>query len=134
MRAQCQCGQLTADVTASPDAVSACHCRDCQRRSGSPFGVIAYFPAEAVAVAGEAQTYTRPTDSGATFTTGFCPRCGATVWVRADKHPASIGVPVGAFADPAFPPPVRSVYEQSRHTWVVMPGDIPRFPRGRTGG
>ena len=132
MHAQCQCGQLSAEVSAPSDAISACHCLDCQRRSGSPFGVIAYFPAEAVAVIGEAKCYTRRTDSDATFTTGFCPDCGATVWARADKHPTLLGVPVGAFADPAFPPPMRSVFEASRHAWVQMPADIPRFPRGRS--
>jgi hypothetical protein len=54
------------------------------------------------------------------------------VWARADKHPSMIGVPVGAFADPTFPPPMRSVFEDSRHAWVQMPADIPRFPRGRS--
>ena len=131
MRARCQCGQLSPEVTVPSDAISACHCLDCQRRSGSPFGVIAYFSSDCVAIAGEATTYTRPTNSGATFTTGFCARCGATVWARTDKHPTLIGVPVGAFADPEFPPPMRSVFEASCHAWVEMPADIPRFPRGR---
>jgi hypothetical protein len=132
MHAQCQCGQLSAGVAALADAISACHCLDCQRRSGSPFGVIAYFDATKVALRGESTKYTRETDNGATFTTGFCPHCGSTVWVRADKHPSMIGVPVGAFADPAFPPPIRSVFEASRHGWVQMPDDIPRFRRGRS--
>ena len=132
MHAQCQCGQLSAEISGPSDAISACHCLDCQRRSGSPFGVIAYFPADRVSVAGEATTHTRYTDSGATFTTGFCPDCGATVWARADKHPTLLGVPVGAFADPAFSPPLRSVFEASRHAWVQMPADIPRYPCGRS--
>ena len=132
MRAQCQCGQLSAEVAGPADAVSACHCLDCQRRSGSPFGVIAYFPADDVSVVGESERYTRATDSGATLTTGFCPECGSTVWARADKHMGQIGIPVGAFADPAFPPPMRSVFEDRRHSWVQMPADIPRYPRGRT--
>lgn len=129
--AHCQCGEVAVEVAAAPDSVVACHCRDCQRRSGSPFGVIAYYPAEAVSISGYTRAWTRPTDSGTSFTTGFCPRCGTTVWARADKHPASIGVPVGIFADPAFPPPIRSVYERTKHAWVAIPGDIPHFPRGR---
>ena len=132
MHAQCQCGQLWAQIAAPSEAISACHCLDCQRRSGSPFGVIAYFEAGQVALHGEATIYTRQTDSGATFTTGFCLTCGSTVWARADKHPSMIGVPVGALADPAFPPPMRSVFEDSRHAWVQMPADIPHFPRGRS--
>lgn len=74
MQASCQCGNLTAEISDHVEPVIVmCHCIDCQRRSGSQFGSIAYYPAEAVAIAGEAREYGRPTDSGNTFTTGFCP-------------------------------------------------------------
>jgi hypothetical protein len=38
-----------------------------------------------------------------------------------DPH---IAIPVGAFADPAFPPPAFSVYEERKHRWVTIPGDV----------
>ena len=110
-----------------------CHCDDCQRRSGSPFGVIAYFPKEAVTVTGEAREYRRGSYSGNGLANGFCPLCGSTVYVLVDKAPAMIGVPIGAFADPAFPAPVRAVWEQHRHRWVSLPDDIPTFTRGTDG-
>ena len=53
MQASCQCGKLTAEVADGAEAMSIlCHCLDCQRRTGSPFGTIAYFPGEAVTVSG----------------------------------------------------------------------------------
>jgi hypothetical protein len=42
--AHCCCGSLRADVTGEPAFVGACHCTECQRRTGSPFGVNTYFP------------------------------------------------------------------------------------------
>ena len=132
MHAQCQCGQLAAEVAGTTDQIVACHCHHCQRRSGSPFGLMAYYLADAVKISGDAREFTRPADSGNMFTTGFCPQCGATVWARADQKPGIIGIPVGAFANASFPAPARSVWEQSKHAWVVMPDDIPQFPRGRT--
>ncbi len=129
--AQCQCGQFRLTVGESPGSVVACHCLACQRRSGSPFGVIAYYPVETVRIEGEGTAYERDTDEGNRFTTIFCPHCGSTLFVRVGKHPQLIGVPVGAFADPAFPPPARSVWEVSRHGWVAMPDGIAHFPRGR---
>lgn len=131
MLARCQCGNLTAEIagTAEPTVV-ACHCTDCQRRSGSPFGSIAYYPLDAVRIAGPAREFTRPTDAGNTFTTGFCPDCGGTVYARASRMPEIIGVTVGAIADPAFPRPLRSVYEQSKHHWIGLPS-IHHHPRGR---
>jgi hypothetical protein len=132
MQASCQCGNLSATVGDGAEAMTVlCHCLDCQRRTGAPFGTIAYFPAEAVAVSGTAHEYSRVGDSGQTLTRGFCPECGSAVYVKASRMPEITGVPVGAFADPSFPPPVRTVYEQSRHDWVMLPEGIPGFSRGR---
>jgi hypothetical protein len=93
--------------------------------------VLAYYPADALTIAGQATRYARTADSGAAFESFFCPRCGSTVYARAAKHPALIGVAVGAFADPGYPPPVRSVWEEGRHGWVAMPDAAKRFERGR---
>jgi hypothetical protein len=132
MKARCQCGDLSAEVAdGAYRQTVVCHCLDCQRRSGSPFGAIAYFPETSVSIAGRATEYERPTDAGNRFTGGFCPRCGSTVYVRASKTPQLIGITVGAFADPGFAPPARSVYEQSRLAWVTLPDTVPRHPRGR---
>lgn len=132
MQASCQCGNLTAEISdgAEPTVVM-CHCLDCQRRSGSQFGSIAYYAAESVSIAGEAREFSRGTDNGNTFTTGFCPACGSTVYAKASRLPEIVGVTVGAIADPSFPPPARSVYEQSRHRWLELPPAVPRHPRGR---
>lgn len=132
MRAECQCGELAADVAAKAEQVVACHCRACQRRSGSPFGVIAYFDAADVTLHGAAHAFSRVGNSGQPFTSYFCPQCGTTVWVRSGGKPDAIGIPVGTFADPAFPAPIRSVWEETQHHWVAIPGAIAHFPRGRS--
>ena len=132
MDARCQCGNLTAHVADGAEPMTImCHCIDCQRRTGSPLGTISYFPKEAVTVAGEAREFTRPTDSGYTFTTGFCPSCGSTVYAAASRMPDIFGVPVGAFADPHGTAPIRSVYEQSKHEWVPMHEGMTHHPQGR---
>jgi len=114
-----------------PSAVVACHCIECQRRTGSVFGVGAYFPAERLTLSGETKQFARPTDSGQPFVTHFCPNFGTSVYWRADKLPGLVGVAVGAFADPSFPLPERSVWEQSRHAWVEVPSAQHHFPKGR---
>src|SRR5262245_7607374 len=131
MRAECQCGHLSIELPGLTPAVVACHCRDCQRRSGSPFGVLAYYPTDQITIVGEAKRFERPTAGGNVFETFFCPNCGSTVYARAGKHPTLIGVAVGAVADPSFQAPVRSVWEQSMHHWVTIPGEVQHFPRGR---
>jgi hypothetical protein len=132
MQASCQCGSLTAEIQDGADpVVVACHCIDCQKRSGSPFGAMAYYPEDHVAIAGEVREYPRPTDSGNTYTTGFCPTCGSTIFGRPSGMPGIIGVTVGTITDRSLPQPMRSVYEQSRHPWVAMPAETQGFTRGR---
>lgn len=131
MRAECQCGQLRIELPGPATDVVACHCIACQRRSGSPFGVLAQYPADRLVVAGEASRYERSTDEGNTFETFFCPKCGSSVYAKAGKHPALILVALGAIADPSFQAPVRSIWEESMHHWVTIPGDVQHFPKGR---
>jgi hypothetical protein len=103
MKAECQCGRLTVELPGPTPAVVACHCIACQRRSGSPFGLMAYYPADRLTIGGEARRYERPTDEGNTFETFFCPTCGSTVYARAGKHPTMIGVAVGDDRRPRVP-------------------------------
>ncbi|UGQ47124.1 GFA family protein [Massilia endophytica] len=119
--ASCSCGQLTAQVTGDPVRISICHCLACQRRTGSVFGEQARYPRENVTVSGEATEYTRAGDDGPGARFHFCPRCGATVYYELLGLEGFLGIPVGAFADPNFPSPTISVYEERMHKWVAPP-------------
>ena len=54
----------------------------------------------------------------------FCPHCGSTVYYTIEGDAESMAIPVGAFADPSFPAPGVSVYEERMHAWVGMPRDM----------
>ena len=123
-RASCSCGKLSVHTRGEPVRISVCHCLACQQRTGSAFGVQARFPEDAVAVAGESREFARSGDEGTTARFHFCPDCGATVFWRMDAIPGYVTVPVGAFADPAFPRPWVSVYRVRQHPWVRLPDDI----------
>jgi hypothetical protein len=60
----------------------------------------------------------------------FCPECGTTVYSEGDRLPQHLGIAVGAFADPSFPAPTNSVWEQTRHPWVDFGQDLKHFPEG----
>ena len=103
-----------------------CHCLACQRRTGSAFGIQARFPADRVRVVGRYADYVRTSDEGEERTFHFCPDCGATVFYTVATAPEMVAVPVGAFADPSFPPPTVSVHESRRHPWVSVPDPLER--------
>jgi hypothetical protein len=127
-RASCACGQLVATTTTEPIRVSVCHCLECQRRTGSVFGAQARFHMTSVRVAGNANVFVRVGDSGGKISFRFCPNCGSTVWYTLEAQPDIMAIPVGAFADPGFPAPLRSVYENRRHSWVAIPEAIEHEP------
>ena len=125
--AACSCGQLTAEVRGDPVRISICHCLACQRRTGSVFGEQARYPREQVTVSGHSTTWSRVGDEGGGATFHFCPTCGATVYYEIRDLSDFIAIPVGAFADPAFPTPWVSVYESRKHAWVAPPSEAEHY-------
>ena len=128
--ASCACGQLTIRVAGDPEYVSSCACQACQRRTGAPFGVTAFFRNEQVADhAGEASVFRRIAESGNALDFRFCPKCGSTVWWEPHGRPGRTCVAWGAFADPDFPAPQRLIWTDYKADWVhALPG-APEFPR-----
>jgi hypothetical protein len=122
--ASCSCGQLTVAVEGEPVRLSMCHCLECQKRTGSTFGVQARFPRSAVTISGQSTSYSRKGDSGGTATMHFCPTCGSTVYWEPQGIPDLVYVAVGAFADPDFPAPTVSVYGERKHAWITLPDSI----------
>jgi hypothetical protein len=123
-RASCSCGQLAALCDGDPVRVSICHCLECQRRTGSSFGVTARYAEDRVQVEGRATHFTRRSDDGNAVTFSFCQICGSTVFWQLQALPGCIAVAVGCFADPGFPAPQRAVYGERRHSWVDLPASI----------
>lgn len=116
--ATCACGQLSIRCVGEPTKISLCHCRACQKGTGSTYGVAAFFGRKDVDPNGAAGNYTRQSDSGHAVTFHFCPNCGSTVFWEPKRKPETIAVAVGAFADPTFSPPTQAVYAEHRHPWV----------------
>jgi hypothetical protein len=123
-RASCSCEQLRLIAEGEPVRVSICNCLACQRRTGSVFGVQARFDTAQIQTEGHYSEYVRISDEGEARHFYFCPDCGGTVFYKSPSMPEMIAVPVGVFADPDFPRPIRSIYETRKHSWVQMPDDI----------
>jgi hypothetical protein len=121
--ASCFCGQLRLEVFGEPLGVGVCHCLACQQRTGSVFAALATFRGPSNVI-GTATEFVRTGDQGARFRFRFCPVCGSPVFHTEEGQEGSVSVAVGAFADPSFPPPRVSVYDDRRHAWVQLPAGI----------
>lgn len=125
--ASCSCGRIKITTPEQPIRVSVCHCLACQRRTGSVFGAQARFDEKSVVIDGETSTYIRKADSGNNIHYHFCSNCGSTVYLLIEALPDYIIVPVGAFADPNFPKPGMSIYEERKHEWYDFTCQVEHF-------
>jgi hypothetical protein len=118
--AMCSCGQLSVECIGEPTSVSLCHCLQCQRRTGSAFGVAAFFKRECIEVEGRTNSFGRRSEAGAELMFYFCEICGSTVYWEPRRKPELIAVATGCFADPSFPAPSKSVFGEHQHPWVSI--------------
>lgn len=101
--------------------MSLCHCLECQKRTGSAFGVAAFYPDQSIKTSGEAKSFRRTADNGHDVDHRFCPKCGSTVFWYPERLRGLVAIAVGAFADPAFPAPNQAVFPTRKHPWVTGP-------------
>ena len=125
----CLCGRVRYTVTGEPAFSGLCHCRNCQRYTGSAFEALIAFPAASVSVQGELKTYDDTGDSGQPVHRRFCPNCGSGVVNEVDVLPGVTIVLAGTLDDPAAFKPTMDVYWSSAQPWVHTSSERTRFPK-----
>jgi len=127
----CLCGAVRYRVTNAPAGTGACHCKFCQRRTGSAFGIGAYFRQEDVAITrGVLTSYEyRSDESGRWLRMEFCPTCGTTVTWTFELLPGTRAVAGGTFDDPSWLKIEWHSWLRSAHPWMVLPADVTQHPQ-----
>lgn len=118
--AKCSCGQLSIRANGYPLKVSACHCKSCQRRTGSAFGVAAFYRRDDTRATGSSNTYVRAGESGKDLTFHFCPMCGSTVYWLPEFRPGLIAIAFGCLEETDGVTLDQSVCETHAHPWVNL--------------
>ncbi len=126
----CTCRAVRYRLTSAPLFVHCCHCRWCQRETGSAFALNALIEAERVQVlAGEVRIVDTPSNSGKGQRIARCPTCQIAVW----SHYAGAGdairfVRVGTLDEPDRLPPDIHIFTASKQPWVVLASGAPAVP------
>ncbi len=126
----CSCGSVRYEIHGEPMIVHACHCTNCQCRSGSAFAVSLWIERDSVVLqSGELIERPAPAgESGKSYDSWSCSDCGTAVWGYFHKSPpGSLFVRAGTLDDPsAFAPDVH-IFTRSKQPWVTIPDDVPSF-------
>ncbi len=124
----CACGAVRYRLTATPMFVNCCHCRDCQRQTGSAFVINAVIEADRVELlSGDPMPVTVPTDSGRPHDVYRCPACHTAVWSDYGRRKVLRFVRIGTLDDPAALPPDAHIFTRSKLPWVLLPPNVPAF-------
>ena len=130
-KGSCLCGSVQITLTADPVAVGICHCRDCQKQTGSSFSLVALVPMAGVQVSGAMGRFDTRGDSGLPVERSFCPKCGSPVRTDSDgtRQQGITIIKAGLLEDVRDLMPNLQIYCESEHSWLRDTNAIVRFPR-----
>ncbi len=126
----CTCRSVRYRMKGRPLFVHCCHCRWCQRETGSAFALNAMIEADRLEIlSGEVTTVATPTLSGKGQKIARCPTCRVALWSNyAGAGDAVRFVRVGTLDAPERLPPDIQIFTSSKLPWVALAADIPAVP------
>jgi len=119
----CTCRHVRYRLTGKPMIVHACHCRWCQRETGTAHALNAMYEADRVVhTANEPEIVDTPSASGKGQRIARCPRCKVAVWSNYSGAGAAVRfVRVGTMDDPDRCPPDIHIFTSSKQPWFTFP-------------
>lgn len=128
----CLCGAVRYRVRGPALRTLVCHCRFCQKMTGSTSYANAVFPVEAVDVMGTPGSYTHTSEaSGKAVHVHFCPRCGTTVSLTFERWPQYRAISRGTFDDPDWVSVEAHIWTDSAQEGVILPAGIDCYRHAR---
>jgi len=125
----CLCGNVRYSADAEPAFVGVCHCKNCQKASGTAFRVVLAVPKPALSVQGTLKTFNDRGDTGKTLYRRFCPECGSAILTEAEVMPDLTIIMAGTLDDASWVKPGMEIYCDSAQPWVSLEGERQRFPK-----
>jgi hypothetical protein len=127
MTGGCVCGRVRYESEGEPRFSVFCHCRDCQRASGTG-GVPVMGVAKATfRVTGETASYTSRGASQKDAIRHFCAACGSLLFGTPQVVPDTVSIYVGSLDDPNVFKPELAMFTRDRPRWARVDADIPEF-------
>ena len=125
----CQCGAVRYRLKAAPLGIYACHCKDCQRFSGTTHTMSMVVRAEDAALSeGELVGFDKPADSGRTVRMLGCAQCGTKIWNEPLSAPHLLILKPGTLDDMSWARPVGNIWTDRAQSWTYIDPSVPNFP------
>jgi hypothetical protein len=124
----CQCGAVRYRISGAPLSLVACHCKECQRQSGSAFGMSLIVKKADFSLTGEVKTFRRASDSGKYVDCAFCPTCGNRIYHEPERmNGMALNVRAGTLDDTSVLRPVLHAWTRHKQPWFALPAGSTEF-------
>jgi hypothetical protein len=126
---QCLCGAVKYEVEIPEDSPygGLCHCKDCQRYTGTAFASSLMVPKAGMKLTGELKFFAKGTDRGTSMDRGFCPTCGSNVLCQSNAWDDQYVLSAGTLDDSSVYKPKVNIFTRSAHAHVFSTDDLPKF-------
>ena len=130
MEGGCACGATRYRMASAPMFVHCCHCRRCQRETGSAFALNAMIEADRVTLLrGAPELVDTPSESGKGQKIARCPQCRVALWSHYGGAGDAVSfIRVGTLDHPDRVPPDIHIFTDSKQPWVILPDGVPAMP------
>ena len=125
----CLCGQVRYEVSGDPMAVVICHCKNCQKQSGSTFSINMIGQADQVSLQGDLSTYADEGDTGNPVNRKFCSNCGSPILSEILSQGNLIALKLGTLDDTSDIEPQTQFWCISKQNWLSLNTDMPALMR-----
>ena len=123
----CACGSIRYECESKPLLLYKCHCRACQRASGSGFAALIWVASDKLQLtANHPQYYAVVADSGRQLERGFCPKCGSNVLLQ-PSFPDVVFIVVSSLDDPSEFKPEQEIWTSSAQPWDLLDSNLQQF-------
>jgi hypothetical protein len=126
---RCLCGQIQYSANADPSFVGVCHCKNCQKQTGTAFSVLVAIPKSAMSMRGKIKVFRHTGDSGQAVERNFCPECGSPIFTDAAIMPDVAFIKAGTLDDTSWLDPKMHIYCDSKERWTLIPEGSQQFAK-----
>lgn len=128
IKGSCLCGAVSYECEGEPVIAGNCHCRDCQKETGSAYIPAMFFPENAVTVRGELKFFEHAGGTGNPLQRGFCPNCGSPILSKVSLMPGLVGIRAGTLDDTSHYRPTAGIYVSRKAPWDHLSPSLVAFP------
>jgi hypothetical protein len=129
MTGACLGGQVRYSANADPAFVEVCHCKNCQKQTGTAFSVLVGIPKSAMSIQGRVKSFHHTGDSGQPVDRNFYPECGSPIFTDSAVMPGVAFIKAGTLDDTSWLDPKMHIYCDSKEHWAAIPEGSQKFAK-----